>query len=192
MSVWEERHTGSPEKGLLLPAISSAAIKALHSIPQLGVSGLHLDLHLAVLTGFTAVITSHPSLATRLTACAVMAHTCYIGMVFARDYAQRGLLQEAPLCFTLVHKKDLVSSMYRIMQEALQVCLFHAKFLDPFNVLCPLRAAVHLMHCLICKIATAALLLLQGCCLSAPSAFPSYNAMLVLPVGATTVVSGPL
>ncbi len=141
MSFWEKRHTDSPEKGLLLPVIASAAIKALFSIPQLGLGGFHLDLHPAILTGFNAVITSHPSLATRLIACAVMAYAYYTGMVFARDFRQRGLLQDAeqsaPSCTTLVHQKDMVLSMYRIMQEALQVCLFHANFLAPSDVHCP-------------------------------------------------------
>ena len=134
MSVWEKRPTESPQKGLLLPVITSAAIKALHSIPQLGLDGFHLDLHPAILTGFNAVITSHPSLATRLTACAVMAHTYYTSMVFARDLTQRGLLQAAKPSVTLVHQKDMVLSMYRIMQEALQVCLFYASCLGPANI----------------------------------------------------------
>ncbi|KAL0048081.1 hypothetical protein WJX82_007291 [Trebouxia sp. C0006] len=82
MSLREKRHTESPEKGLLLPVITSAAIKALHSIPQLGLDGFHLDLHPAILTGFNAA--AKPSV-------------------------------------TLVHQKDMVLSMYRIMQEALQV-----------------------------------------------------------------------
>jgi hypothetical protein len=141
MSVWEKRHTDVPDKGLLLPAITTAAIKVLYSIPQLGLDGWHLDLHPAILTGFSAVITSHPSLATRLIACAVMAHTCYTSMVFARDLKSRGYLQDAlqsARVFTsLVHQKDMVLSMYKIMQEALQVCLFHVNFLAPFDVHCP-------------------------------------------------------
>ncbi len=137
MSVWEDRHTDSPDKGQL-PVITSAAIKALHSIPQMGLDGWHLDLHPAILTGFKTVITSHPSLATRLIACAVMANTCYTGMVFARDLKQSGHYQDAKqsvhLCTTLVNQQDMVLSMYRLIQEALQVCLFHANFLAPSDV----------------------------------------------------------
>ncbi len=155
MSAWEKRPTESPEKGLLLPVITSAAIKALSSIPQLGLDGFHLDLHPAILTGFNAVITSHPSLATRLTACAVMAHTYYTSMVCARDLTQRGLLQDAKPSVTLVHQKDMVLSMYRIMQEALQVCLFHVNnFLQPSNVHCPF----------VCCFATHALPDMHNCC----------------------------
>ena len=141
MSAWEDRHTDPSDKGQI-PVITSAAIKALHSIPQLGMDGWHLVMHAAILTGFSAVMTSHPSLATRLIACAVMAHTCYTSMVFARDLKSRGYLQDAlqsARVFTsLVHQKDMVLSMYRIMQEALQVCLFHVNnFLQPSNVHCP-------------------------------------------------------
>lgn len=56
-------------------------------------------------------------------------------------------------------------------------------------------AAVQLMHCLMCKTAavtTAALLLLRSYCLSATCALSGCDAMSVLPVGATTVVSGAL
>ena len=51
MSVCEDRHTDASDKVQLL-VITSAAIKALHtipqpghSIPQLGLNGWHLDLH---------------------------------------------------------------------------------------------------------------------------------------------------
>ncbi len=141
MSSGEKRHTDSPEKGLLLPVIASAAVKALLSIPQLGLGGFHLDLHLAILTGFNAVITSHPSLATRLTACAVMAYAYYTGMMFARDFTQRGLFQDAKpgalSCTTTVYQKDMVLCVYRHMQDALQVCFFHANFPDPCDAHCP-------------------------------------------------------
>ena len=141
MYLWEKRHTDSPEKGLLLPVIISAAIKALHSIPQLGLDGWHLVLHAAILTGFNDVITSHPSLATRLTAWAVVANTCYTGTLFARDLTRMGYLQDATqssyLFATLINQQEMALSIYRLIQEGLQVCLFRADFLASSDVHCP-------------------------------------------------------
>ncbi len=198
MSVWDDRHTDSPDKGQI-PVITSAAIKALHSIPQLGMDGWHLVMHAAILTGFSAVMTSHPSLATRLTACAVMANTCYTATVLSRDLSQMGYLQDATqssfLCATLVNHQDMVLRIYRLIQEGLQVCLFHADFLAPSDVHCPFvcccapRALPDVQST---TVNSTALLLWQGHRLSAIYAFPGCDAMSVLPVGATTMVSGSL
>ncbi|KAL0048104.1 hypothetical protein WJX82_007753 [Trebouxia sp. C0006] len=124
MSAWEDRHTDPSDKGQI-PVITSAAIKALQSIPQLGMDGWHLVMHAAILTGFSAVIASHPSLATRLTACAVMANTCYASTVFAGDLRQMGYAMDATkstlMCATLINQQDMVIRIYRLIQEGLQV-----------------------------------------------------------------------
>lgn len=140
MSVWEDRCTDSSDKGQI-PVITSAAIKALHSTPQLGMDGWHLVMHAAIMTGFSAVITSHPSLATRLTACAVMANTCYTSTLFAGDRRQMGYAMDATkstlMLGTVINQQDMVLRMYRLIQEGLQVCLFLADFLAPSDVQSP-------------------------------------------------------
>ncbi len=198
MSAWEDRHTDPSDKGQI-PVITSAAIKALQSIPQLGMDGWHLVMHAAILTGFSAVIASHPSLATRLTACAVMANTCYASTVFAGNLRQMGYAMDATkstlMCATLINQQDMVIRIYRLIQEGLQVCLFHANFLAPSDVHCPFVCccAPHALPDMQkATINSAALLLWQGYRLSATYALPGCDAMSVLPAGATTMVSGPL
>ena len=136
---------------------------------------------------------------TRLTACAVMANTCYTATVLSRDLSQMGYLQDATqssfLCATLVNHQDMILRIYRLIQEGLQVCLFHADFLAPSDVHCPFvcccapRALPDVQST---TVNSTALLLWQGHRLLAIYALPGCDAMSVLPVGATTMVSGSL
>ena len=96
---------------------------------------LHLELDSKQLTpeiraGFHAVIAKHPAglttggMAIRLTACAVMAHTCCLELRAAQNMIDQGFLEE-PLVskpyYTCVKHDDMLDKMMETMLEALKV-----------------------------------------------------------------------
>ena len=102
---------------------------ALHGAPQLELDSKHLTPDIRA--GFHAVIAKHPAgltaagMATRLTACAVMANTCCLELRAAHNMIDRGFAEE-PLVsqpyYTCVKQDDMLHKMMETMVEALEVC----------------------------------------------------------------------
>jgi len=101
---------------------------ALHGAPQLELDSKHLTPEIRA--GFHAVIAKHPAglttagMATRLTACAVMAHMCCLELCAAQDMTDRGFVEE-PLVskpyYSCVKKDHMLDKMMETMLEALEV-----------------------------------------------------------------------
>ena len=101
---------------------------ALHGAPQLELDSKHLTPEIRA--GFHAVIAKHPAglttagMATRLTACAVMAHMCCLELCAAQDMIERGFVEE-PLVskpyYTCVKQDDMLDKMMETMLGALEV-----------------------------------------------------------------------
>ncbi len=126
-------------------AIITAAMQALCAATQLEVDSKHLMLHLPVLIGFHEVITDHPDLATRLTACAVMAQTCHQEVQLAKDMTKRGFLEEPslkmPYC-AVVQAEGMLDQMCDLIKEALEVCTFlSVKFVPESCATCATQQA---------------------------------------------------
>ena len=109
---------------------------ALHGAPQLELDSKHLTPDIQA--GFHAVIAKHPAglttagMATRLTACAVMAHTCCLELRAAHNMIDCGFAEE-PLVskpyYTCVKQDDMLDKMMETMVEALEVChMSHMQF----------------------------------------------------------------
>ena len=101
---------------------------ALHSTPQLELDSKHLTPDIQA--GLHAVIAKHPAglttagMATRLTACAVMAQSYCLELRAAQDMIDRGFVEESLISkpyFACVKQDHMLGKMMETTLEALEV-----------------------------------------------------------------------